>query len=88
MKDIEIPKFMNKPNRTITQSEEDYNMDRIFIAAAAFKQGYKAACSAMLVVFIVLSLMITWIIYATHKVYTSPEIDSLQATPTSIMVAK
>lgn len=53
--EINIPEFMNKPKEYIRMTKEDYNADRVFIACAAWKQGWLAClkrciCIALMII--------------------------------------
>lgn len=80
--EINIPEFMSKPKEYIRMTKEDYNADKVFIARAAYKQGWLNCFKR----YIIISLIIIFGIgYVAWRISYLPAVDAIELPVQELM---
>lgn len=81
--EVNIPDFMSKPKEYISMTKEEWDADRIFIAKAAWKQGWIACFQRCLCLAL---LIILGLSYVAWRISCLPSAEAIEF-PAQIMMS-
>lgn len=80
--EINIPEFINKPKEYIRVTKEDYNADKVFIARAAYKQGWQNCFKRCIIISLIIILGIG---YVAWRISYLPSGDAIELPVQELM---
>ena len=83
--EVNIPEFLNNPNKYVTQTKEEYNCRIRKAIKIGMKHGWVSGCKAGICIGLLIALGICYVIF---RINSLPDLDQIRELPVSVTAYK